>query len=255
MNFKISLILLFSFITSTAFAQLYCPPVYGKRTEGKYHVALGVGPTFLYGDLGQPNTTGFASYVAGDYTLTRGVDVGIEGQLGSLKAHGVDDDLRYVTNNYQGLGVMVKVFPFKLFSEKQFRPTSFVNRMKESFYVGAGILGIVNNYTDIHRDVNDLTTYGPISHYLTDEETGGKIPEFKERINSITLPTLNVGFAVPVNQLYSRSGRFWSIMLNGQFNFSNNDLLDGYMPRNESGRIGTKNDFYSFYSLGVRYSF
>lgn len=259
MNLKISLLLLFAFITSTAFAQLYCPPTFGKRTEGKYHVALGAGPTLLYGDLGNPNTTGFAFYVAGDYTLTRGIDVGLEGQLGSLKANEDVGDLRFVVNNYQGLGLMVKVFPFKLFNEKQYRPTSFLNNMKESFYIGAGILGIVNNYTDIHRDVNDYTTYGPISHYVIDEDTEGRYPEFKNGINSITLPTLNVGFAVPVNQLYSRSGRFWSVMLNGQFNFANNDLLDGYMPYTSSGnrleRIGLKNDFYSFYTLGVRYSF
>lgn len=266
MNLKISLLLLFAFITSTAFAQLYCPPTFGKRTEGKYHVALGAGPTLLYGDLGNPNTTGFAFYVAGDYTLTRGIDVGLEGQLGSLKANEDVGD-RYVINNYQGLGLMVKVFPFKLFNEKQYRPKSFLNNMKESFYVGAGILGIVNNFNpnNIHRNANVEST-----EYDTPNETWGPIKrndddtpyvfndeqQFKDRINSITLPTLNVGFAVPVNQLTSSSGRFWSVMLNGQFNFSNNDLLDGYMPY-QSGtgnRVGLKNDFYSFYTLGIRYS-
>src|SRR5690606_12922456 len=226
MNLKISLLLLFAFITSTAIAQLYCPPTFGKRTEGKYHVALGAGPTLLYGDLGNPNTTGFAFYVAGDYTLTRGIDVGLEAQLGSLKANGARTDPRYVVNNYQAGGIMVKVFPFRLLTEKRFRPTSFGNTMKESFYVGAGILGIVNNFNpnNIHRNANVKST-----EYDTPNETWGPIKrndddtpyvfndeqQFKDRINSITLPTLNVGFAVPVNQLYSRSGRFWSVMLNG----------------------------------------
>src|SRR5690606_13063083 len=256
MNLKISLLLLFAFITSTAIAQLYCPPTFGKRTEGKYHVALGAGPTLLYGDLGNPTTTGFAFYVAGDYTLTRGIDVGLEGQLGSLKANEYVGD-RYVINNYQGLGLMVKVFPFKLITEKQYRPTSFLNNMKESFYIGAGILGIVNNYTDIYRNTvtaGPNTTWGPTEKELD----GNDNTVFKDRSNSITLPTLNVGFAVPVNQLTSSSGRFWSVMLNGQFNFSNNDLLDGYMPYQSQGgksyRVGLKNDFYSFYTLGIRYS-
>lgn len=268
MKLNISLILLFSFITSTALAQLYCPPIYGKRNEGKYHVALGVGPTLMYGDIEKANTSGFAFYLAGDYTVTRGVDVGLELQLGTLKAIGEELDNRFVTNRYQAGGVMVKVFPFRLFTEKKFQKASFVSSLKESFYVGAGMLGVINNYAkqDIYREANLLSmdydtpnyTWGPVErdgegNLLISEDNE---QQFKERINSLTLPTLNVGLAIPVNQLTSNSGRFWSVMLNGQFNFSNNDLLDGYMPY-QSGtgnRVGLKNDFYSFYTLGIRYS-
>lgn len=268
MKLNISLILLLSFITSTALAQLYCPPIYGKRNEGKYHVALGVGPTLLYGDIEKANTSGFAVYLAGDYTVTRGIDVGLELQLGTLQAIGEELDNRFVTNRYQAGGLMLKVFPFRLFTEKKFQKASFVSSLKESFYVGAGMLGVINNYAkeDIYREANIQSmdydtpnyTWGPVErdgegNLLISEDNE---QQFKERINSLTLPTLNVGLAIPVNQLTSNSGRFWSVMLNGQFNFSNNDLLDGYMPY-QSGtgnRVGLKNDFYSFYTLGVRYS-
>lgn len=221
MMYRSSLLLLFTFISTHIFAQLYCPPIQGKRSEGRFHIAVGVGPTLLYGDLGSPETTGFAGYLAGDYTVIRGIDVGIEGQLGSLQAVGEDiSDNREVTNNFKGLGVMVKVFPFRLLTEKKFNRMSFADNLKESLYVGVGVLGIVNSYDSIYH----------------------------ERANSITLPTLNIGFAIPVNQLSTSTGRYWSVILNGQFNFANNDLLDGY-------DVGTKNDFYSFYTLGVRYSF
>lgn len=265
MNLKISLLLLLPFIVSSAAAQLYCPPAFGKRAEGKYHIAIGAGPTILYGDVDKPGTTGFAFYLAGDYTLLRGVDVGVEAQLGTLKAIGEDLDKRFVSNSYKAGGLMIKVFPFRLFSKNKFRAVSFVGNMRESFYVGAGVMGVINNYarSDIYREgnIDDAIpnyTWGPIQrdgdgHMLViDDEV-----QFKERINSVTLPTLNIGFAIPVNQLTSTNGRYWSVMLNGQFNFSNNDLLDGYMPYSPrtSTRIGTKNDFYSYYTAGIRYSF
>jgi hypothetical protein len=253
--YKISLLLLFTFLSATTFAQLYCPPTQGKQSKTKYHVAAGVGLTFLYGDIEKPNTNGTAGFLAFDYTVIHGLDVGLEGQFGTLEATGDITDDREVKNKYLAGGIMIKAFPFKLFSKNHYTQSGFGKILKESLYVGVGLLGIVNNYDTVYRSNSDLSTYGPISHYETDVD-GSSVPVFKKKINSITLPTLNVGLAVPINQMYTTNGRYWSVLLNGQFNFANNDLLDGYMPYDSAGnRVGKKHDFYSFYSVGVRYSF
>lgn len=250
MMFRYSLLLLFTCLSSTIFAQLYCPPVHGKQGDKSFHISAGAGLTYLKGDINKPNTAGRAAFVRFDYTIMKGIDLGLEGQFGTLEAIGDITDSREVKNKYRGGGIVATIYPFKLVSEKQYTSPSFGKTLKESFYIGVGILGIVNNYDSIYRDPNMPATYGPIAYYDDDDE-----PVFKERINSVTLPTLNVGFAVPINKQYSSNGRYWSILLNGQFNFANNDLLDGYMPYDANfDRIGTKNDMYSFYSLGLRYS-
>lgn len=246
----------------SANAQQGCPTPFGVQNELKrYHVAAGVGLTNLYGDIEDPNTLGRTFFVKGDYQIKRGLYAGIEAQYGSLKAVSSFLDPREVTNNYLAGGINITFHPFEFFVARNASSQSLTHVIMDSFYVGVGILGILNNYKDVYRDENYGTPeylgpvppghYGPIESY---DDQG--IPIFKKKINSYTKPTVNVGLAVPINRRYSKSGSYWSALVNAQLNFANNDLLDGYMPYDaDFNRIGTKNDMFSMYSLGARYSF
>lgn len=234
-----------------------CPAPFGMQNEIKrYHVAAGVGFTQLYGDIDKAGTLGRAFFVKGDYQISRGLYVGLEGQFGSLEVMSTLKDPREVTNNYLAGGIMLTFHPFEFLLSRSVTRPSVGNMLMDAFYVGVGVMGIMNNYDSVYRKsdgdaVVPPSNYGPIE---TDDGTGN--PVFKKKINSVTIPTVNVGFAVPINRRYSRSGSYWSVLVNGQFNFANNDLLDGYMPYDaQFNRIGTKNDMYTMYSLGARYSF
>ena len=242
---------MFICLSSTIFAQLYCPPPHGKRSDGSFHISLGAGPTYLRGDIHKPNTVGRAAFFRLDYTILKGIDLGIEGQFGSLEALGDVTDPREVRNNYRGIGLVATFYPFKFFSAPRYTRPSLVELIGESLYVGVGIMGLVNNYDSIYRDMAMPSTWGPTAY--VDPDDG---PIFQTRTNSMTLPTANVGLAVPINKRRSTMGKYWSVLLNAQFNFANNDLVDGYTPYDAAGNpIDTAHDMYSFYTLGVRYSF
>lgn len=250
-----SLVLILVFVGVKA--QEGCPTPFGVQNELKrYHVSAGVGLTNLYGDIDKPATMGKAFFVKGDYQIKRGLYAGIEGQYGTLEAVASMTDPREVKNNYLAGGIMVTFHPFEFFSLRQPSRQSIGRVIMDSFYLGVGVLGIINNYDSVYRK-SDADVTVPSEHYGPIESNDGTgNPVFKKKINSITIPTANVGFAFPVNRRYLKSGNYWSVLVNGQFNFANNDLLDGYMPRDSSGdRIGTKNDMYTMYSLGARYSF
>ncbi|MBL1408580.1 hypothetical protein [Sphingobacterium faecale] len=241
-------------------AQEGCPTPFGVQNELKrYHVAAGVGLTHLYGDIEKAGTIGKAVFVKGDYQIKRGLYVGVEGQFGVLEA--MEDNIlstsnRYVKNNYMGGGLMLTFHPFEFFSSAAKSGQSTLDILGKSFYVGVGVLGIMNNYDSVFRKNPTQPQVPPGNYGPIETDDGTRNPVFKKKINSVTLPTVNIGFAVPVNRRYSKSGNYWSILVNGQFNFANNDLLDGYMPRDANlVRIGTKNDMYTMYSLGARYSF
>lgn len=250
-----SLVLILVFFGAKA--QEGCPTPFGVQNELKrYHVSAGVGLTNLYGDIDKPSTIGKAFFVKGDYQIKRGLYAGIEGQFGSLEAVASIIDAREVKNNYLAGGLILTFHPFEFFSSGSSSQESVIGVLKNSFYVGVGILGVMNNYDSVYRK-NDMDVTVPPGHYgPIESDNGTGNPVFKKKINSYTRPTVNVGLAVPINRRYSKSGSYWSALVNAQFNFANNDLLDGYIPYNESfQRIGTKNDMYTMYSLGARYSF
>jgi hypothetical protein len=239
---------------SVANAQLDCPVPYAtNKGDQKYHITTGIGLTKLYGDMDKSGTMGTAFFLKFDYKLLTGLHIGIEGQLGSLEAISSIVDERYVTNNYYSGGIFVTAYPYDLIvNSKPSYNYSFKNRLLSGIYVGLGVSGIRNSYKegDIYRDPNLLYTYGPIAYY---DENG--LPVFKEKINSLLFPAVNAGLALPINKHTTRTGRYWSAVLNAQFNFANNELLDGYIPYDQNGRrIQGSNDMYTFYSLGVRYS-
>src|SRR5690606_42007312 len=88
----------------------------------------------------------FAVFFGRVYTVNRGIYVGLELQLGNLQAIGEELHNRFVSIRYKSGGLMLKVFPFRLFTEKKFGRASFISNLKETFYVGAGMLGVINNY-------------------------------------------------------------------------------------------------------------
>lgn len=249
-------------IIVTVKAQEGCPPPFGRQNDVKrYHVAAGVGLTNLYGDIDKAGTFGKSLFVKGDYQIKRGLYAGIEGQFGSLEAVSNLVDLREVENNYLAGGIMVTFHPFEFFSKRAASRQSVGYLLMDGFYLGVGVLGIVNNYVSIYRDENygNEGYLGPVppgNYGAIEEYDENDVPIFKKKVNSITMPTATVGFAIPINRRYSRSGNYWSALINGQLNFANNDLLDGYMPYDaQFNRIGTRKDMYTMYSLGARYSF
>lgn len=237
---------------SSVKAQKGCPTPFGIQNDIKrYHVAAGVGVTNLYGDIDKSGTFGRAFYVKGDYQIKKGLYVGVEGQYGTVEAMVSLTDNREVNNTYFGGGLMATFHPFEFFGGKGTSAQGkFVNMVADAFYVGVGMMGIISKY-DVYHNPNMPGTYGPIESFKENGE-----PNFRNKSSLYTRPTVNAGFAFPINRRYSRSGSYWSVLVNGQFNYTNSDLLDGYTPRDGNmERIGTGNDMYSYYSVGARYSF
>ncbi len=246
------LLLLFLNMTCVLlFGQLKCPPVSGGNMSEKFHITFGGGFTRLYGDINNPGTAGWGMYGRLDYTIVKGLNIGGEGQIGSLVA--VDDlpfDPRRVKGSYFNLGLSMSVYPFDIALGAGKRTQSFAEQLARGFYLGIGG-GFIYNFHrgGNYRDLNDPATYGPLD---SDDIMN---PTFKQQTSSLLLPVLNTGFAIPFTKDTFRNKGLWSIVINGQFNFADNDYMDGYAPLKADGtRLGNSNDYYSFYSLGLRYS-
>jgi len=235
-----------------SFGQLRCPPVYGDNSLRKFHITIGGGITSLYGDIDKSNTAGWGTYGRLDYTIIRGLNIGGEGQIGSLEAvSNPPYDRREVKGNYFNLGLSMSAYPFDMSLGSNRRRSSFGERLARGFYLGVGG-GFIYNFHRGHnfRDLNNLGTYGP-----PDSDDVLANPRFKQRTSSLLLPVLNGGFTIPFTNDSFRQKGYWSIVINGQFNFADNDDMDGYVPLKADGtRLGKENDYYGFYSLGVRYS-
>jgi hypothetical protein len=245
-------IILFSIIIGNVASAQYCPPLSGKTGEIlKFHVTAGYGVTRLYGEVNQNEKYGSAGTILADYQIRKGLMVGLESQFGSLSAGSKQNNNVLEThNNYIAGGVRLTFFPVGFFS-KQKIIRNYSTVLLESMYLAVGSLYVVNNYDYVYRNVLDGRTYGEIAG--TDENDN---PIFKDRTRTLILPSLNAGLLIPLNNPMSTSSSRISLVLNGQINFGNNDNLDGYVPRTDSGRVVEgKNDVYNFYSLGLRYSF
>lgn len=214
----------------------------------KFHMTLGAGFTRLYGDIDNPGKAGWGTYGRLDYTIIRGLNIGGEGQIGSLEADSTLVDPRSVKGNYANLGISMSVYPFDMAFGTGRRMQSFGEQVARGFYLGVGA-GFIYNFHRArnYRDPNNPSTFGPL-------DSNG---ELRQRTGSLLLPVLNTGFSIPFTKdTFRRNKGLWSLVINGQFNFADNDDMDGYVPLKGDGtRLGTSNDYYSFYSLGIRYSF
>ncbi len=234
-----------------AFSQ-YCPPLSGKVGETKlFHITAGYGITKLYGDVKSNNAFGSAGTINLDYQIKKGLLIGLESQFGSLRTEVTNTaDPRQSHNDYMAGGLRVLIHPFSFFSKNSYL-RSYSDVLLESLYLGVGSLYIINHYEYIYHNVNDYSTYGMVKGF----DSSGD-PIFEDRTRTLILPSLNLGSSIPLNNQLLSSGPVLSLVVNGQFNFGRNDALDGYTPYGANGRLSQgKDDFYSFYSLGLRYSF
>ena len=250
---RILFLLTFLFINLTLSAQLYCPPLSGKVGDPKnIHVSAGFGVNRMFGDINDKSSIGTAGYLKVEYTLKKGIAVGIEGQNGKLISKGTRPlDSRFVTNKYMAGGLAVSVYPVQLFKEKSYTRPRFSTLLIESLFVEVGAYGVINNYEDVYRDLNAPSTYGPIYEI----DVNGN-PIFTERSKTAILPSVAAGLGIPLHSTHGKNGNFFSLLPRIQMNFGDNDNLDGYVPRDGNlNYIPGKNDMFVYLSLGVKYSF
>jgi len=246
------LILFFNICCFNIVSAQFCPPLSGKLGETKkYHITAGYGITKIFGDVNQNTALGSAGTVAIDYQIKKGLLIGIESQFGSLRTEvSTTADPRQSHNNYFAGGLRLTMHPFGFFSRRNYL-TSYGDVLLESLYVGVGSLIVSNKYDYIYHNVNDLSSYGMIKEFDSNDH-----PIFEDRTQSLIFPSVNIGAAVPLNNKMNNNGPILSLVINAQFNMSQNDVLDGYTPYGANGKVMQgANDFYNFYSLGIRYSF
>lgn len=261
----VSSAILFFLVSQSSYAQLDCPSPLGLF-DGypKQHITLGIGPTFLYGDIASNNQVGFALQGKYDYKIAKGLLLGGELQIGKLKAKGDSTDLndpnkaRFVDNFYKSISMNFTVHPFHFFTEDVWgRNLSIKDKLLQGFYVGVGLGLVFNDYKDILRiSGNEGTgkeTQIEVDIDPFDPSIGQEIlSSYKKKSISFIAPVINTGIVFPLSKTYNTKSPIWSLVANAQFSFSNDDDLDGYDPNLS---VNTKNDMYSFYTLGVRYSF
>ncbi|NGM61471.1 hypothetical protein G5B30_06000 [Sphingobacterium sp. SGG-5] len=249
---KLYFSLLFLFlVTAMSYGQFKCPPIFGNNTVREFHLTGGGGLTHLYGDIDKPGTVGFGVYGRADLTIIKGLTFGGEGQIGSLEAVASIKDPRQLYTNYFNIGAGITLYPFEMLDQRRLHKLTFSQKVVRGLYAGIGV-GYMRNYhrANNYRDLNNPGTFGPpaTNNVLVDRK-------FKERTSSLLLPVVNAGLALPFRNSQFKRGGYWSAILNAQLNFSNNDDTDGYVPLKPDGTsLGKSNDYYSFYSLGLRYS-
>lgn len=265
---KKNILLIFCLIfIKISHAQLDCPDTYTrKKPNAKYYnsvstfqVGFGAGLTTLKVDRRLPNANGLASYFNLDYRIKKGLFLGARAQLGSLwiepGALPLFDN-RKLFSRYTSFGGGILIYPLDLFEEEDNgRGALSIKRyFLNALYLEIDVMKTTNRLLSIHRDYDDYNTYGPIENYDTDGR-----PVFKDKVSSWMLPALNLGFSPMINfrKLKNSSGKYiLRFVANAQFNFANNDILDGYTPLDGNGvKIDYGNDFFRFYSLGIKYSF
>jgi len=246
----------------------YCPPVgnQGMGYGNKYQLTAGVGPTFLYGDIQSATNRGLGGVIKGDYRIYRGLFGGLELQVSNLKAsndnrnaNGQLIDDRKIRNMAMGASLNLTIHPFQFLTiESIGRKESLKSLLLNGFYVGVGLGVLSNDYKERVGDIDSMLRVpnyaGPSDLVTVRDEFGVEREEyqFKYKTTSIIAPILNIGMAVPINKNKSFNGRYMSVVINSQFNFSRDDKLDGYEPQVEANR---SKDMYNLTYIGFRYSF
>lgn len=246
-------------LVPVAKGQQGCPSPFGKTDESlkRFQIGAGLGLTTFKGERKSANAMGTAGYFNFDYQFAKGLSVGIRTQYGSFKISPNNFDSREMDSRYFGYGAGILIHPFEVINGKADRRngTSIGRNIAEDFYFGVDILNVSNRFNYIYRNLADQNTYGPIEGYDANGE-----PIFKNKVNSLMLPSFNIGLAPTLNRSKkghtSANKNVLRLVLNAQFNFAIDDELDGYTPYGENmNKINEKNDVYNFYSLGLRYSF
>ncbi|MFC3199388.1 hypothetical protein ACFOET_17335 [Parapedobacter deserti] len=210
----------------------------------RYSATAGLGATQLHGDLDR-RIIGPAVYLKGNYFLTHGISIGLELQEGLLLGKDeqeIDGILRQTVNLYHAAVLGVTFQPIKYLQDDHLRRIeyrqSFGRRTLNSVYVGAGA-GVLYSM-QWERSSKTVQRTSP-AH------------EGRDHGLSYILST-NFGFEIPLHSLKPNllDSYIWSLVVNGQLNFSLDDDLDGYSgtyPGNEN------RDSYGLFSVGVNLRF
>ncbi|WP_437919616.1 hypothetical protein [Sphingobacterium sp. LRF_L2] len=264
MSLRISCYLLLTFLPILLYAQLDCPPVGKERHSEKISLTIGVGPTLLYGDIKKEYNLGLATVFKADYKLYKGLYAGVEGQWGILNSYGkyynrtdleVDYqnvDPRFVRNYYIAGTWNLTVYPALFFYDeyRDFKKPSLQTLIVRGLYGAIGFGGIINQYDKLYRhDPNN-----PNNNAEFERNVDGEIEKYKTPTKDLLFPVFNIGVSLPINKYSYTSRGFWSVVVNGQFNFSEGDQLDAYQPITGDG-VSSKADVFSFGYLGLKYTF
>jgi len=229
----------------SSLAQVGCPKPFGQ-TKGqinRFHISGGIGVTKLDGTLKDNKKIGQALLGRIEYQILRGLYVGLEGQLGILKAESTDS-LRFVKNNYIAAGVVATLHPFELLLSDNIS-NEFLQKGLNSLYLGVGALAVRNSY-------------------VVDESRFLDVANYNEANGTWILPSLNAGLALPLYTPSIKKQNYFSIILNAQLNKGSNENLDGFHAREEyvntNGTVSSRfvdghKDNYHLYTVGLRYSF
>lgn len=225
---KKTLILLF-----TLFASHYVSAQYFKSDW-----TIGGGATFLYGDLDTMKAKlAPAAFIRYAISPIKGFSIGVDIQGGMLEStysplvtnNSSYDPTPFVSNSYFSGSIDFRVKPFQLFYDCAERFQQNVSTvMLKSIYLGVGIGGIVN-HVNFKGDPNYFSSISK-----------------KTSSTALRIP-LNAGFDIPLQTQNRTAKKAYFLNFNSQFNFSNNDWIDGI---NDNSVDNKKKDFYSFYSLG-----
>lgn len=242
---RVFLTFLFAIGFLSVIAQPGCPPPFGddKNAYSPFHITIGTGITQLNGTLKDNDKLGHVIVGKIDYQLLKGLYIGVEGQIGALRAQS-QDSLKAVRNSYLAAGCNVTVHPFEMFMNDKFSNEA-IQRGLNAFYLGVGMRALRNTY-----DMDDS--------YNLD------VANYNDANGTWILPSLNIGFALPISSVkWSKTG-YLSAIFNAQFNYGSNENLDGFHARrivaNEDGTVSNRlvdgqKDRYNAYYVGLRYSF
>lgn len=250
----------FFYFNTQVNAQAFCPSPDGRYDVFKRkHFTMGIGPTFLYGDISdRKSNIGFALQAKYDRKVTKGLLLGVELQVGNLKNEektidhttATDEEMpRFVNNQYASSSFNITIHPFHYFNKGIWdHGETSVTKLLNGFYVGTGVGIVINNFRSLYVDQSERTD-GMKMGGMVDGEI-----RYREKINSLIAPVVNSGIVYPLTDTkkYYENKGVWSAVVNAQISFDRDDVLDGYKTKVEKNM---NNDLYTFYTLGIRYSF
>ncbi|WP_188747695.1 hypothetical protein [Parapedobacter defluvii] len=219
----------------------------------RYHISAEGGINRLYGDLTENTPAGPTFRIAAGMFLIHGFALGLEAEVGLLKADNAAPDLEslnFSKNNYTKAAVGIRLYPLLFLQDDHDRRVeyrqSFGRKVVNRFYLGAGFGLVYNTQLGVHE------TYA-----YTDPLLGDDIPietAFSERDRGASnLALVNGGFDIPLSSLNPNKLDFfvWMLNLNFQTNLGlgkGKDIIDGWISGNGS-------DAFNVYSIGLKVAF
>ena len=229
----------------------------------RYSIGVDGGINQLYSDLEANKPIGPTARVRGAMFLIHGVELGVEAEVGLLKAdNGASslDSLRFAKNNYTKGSIGVRLYPLLFLQNNHDRRIEyrqgFGKKVLNRVYVGAGFGAIYNKQLGVHEE---YSTQPPQGSGLLPEPINTKFSDQDRGFSFLTV--LNAGVDIPLSSLNPNRVDFaiWSLNFNVQSNIGTakgKDIIDGWSaPGLEEEPIGKAPDVYNVYSLGLKVAF